>query len=106
MSEYWEECIEIAFEEYGIVATKEQIKQVAGDVEVSHENYGMAHGHYAIPNPLSIEIKRLEKALVDEKKEYHCHICIGRGYVIYFHAEKKVTEPCWNCRSKGRLERR
>ena len=40
--EYWVECIETAFEEAGIKATKEQIRMVASDVEGSHENYGMA----------------------------------------------------------------
>lgn len=41
--DYWDECIAIAFEEAGITATREQGEYVAGAVQGSHENYGMAH---------------------------------------------------------------
>ncbi len=59
--DYWNECIEAAFSDAGIEATPEQIDQVAGDVEGAHENYGMAFGHDAIPNPMNAELERLRK---------------------------------------------
>jgi len=61
--DYWYECISEAFNEAGIVATKEQIKAVADDVKVAHENYGMAYGHDAIPNPRDADILRLKQQL-------------------------------------------
>ncbi len=69
MSDYWTECIEASFEEAGIKATKEQIELVAGDVEVSSENYGMAHGHDAIPNPRDADVDRVTKRLEQMKQE-------------------------------------
>jgi len=72
MMDYWEECIAEAFEDAGITATKEQIDTVASWVEGAHENYGMAHGYDAIPNPLESEIgelKRKHKKEMDEQEE-------------------------------------
>ena len=36
-SDYWLEAVESSFEEHGITATAEQIKGVAGDIEISVE---------------------------------------------------------------------
>lgn len=66
---YWLECIEVAFDEYGIKATKEQIENVATDVEVAYDNYGIYSGHEVATSNLHAsieserkeEIKRLEK---------------------------------------------
>lgn len=41
-NDYWEECLDSSFSEHGIAATPEQLKAIAEDVQVSHENYGMA----------------------------------------------------------------
>ena len=68
--DYWKECIEIAFEEAGITATDEQIDQVAGSVEGGHENYGMARGYDAIPNPRDSEVERL-KNKIKKMEEAH-----------------------------------
>jgi len=64
--EYWEECISESFEDAGIVATEEQINIVASWIEGAHDNYGMAHGHDCIPNPLVAENERMAKAHKDE----------------------------------------
>lgn len=58
---YWEECIFEALNEEGITATEEQIKNIAGCVEVAHENYGMAFGYDRIDNPMEDEIAKLKK---------------------------------------------
>jgi hypothetical protein len=60
---YWEECISEAFDEAGIIATEDQINTVVSLVEGAHENYGMAHGHDCIPNPLLSDVKRLEQQI-------------------------------------------
>ena len=60
---YFFECISQSFDEHGIKATDEQIEAVADDVRISHENYGMAHGHDAIPNPLNADIENLKRQI-------------------------------------------
>lgn len=72
---YWEECISEAFEDAGITATAEQKEAVSIWVEGAHDNYGMAHGHDCIPNPMHSEVddlKRQIKALEEshEKQLY------------------------------------
>lgn len=67
---YWEECIAVAFDEAGIIATKEQISGVVGCVEGAHENYGMAHGHDCIPNPLHADIERLKRQITEKEKNH------------------------------------
>jgi len=61
MSDYWIECVSVAFEDAGIEATNEQIQSVAGDVEAGFDNYGMAHGHGCIPNPLLADLEASRK---------------------------------------------
>ena len=68
--DYWKECISEAFDEAGITATEEQIAMVAGDVQVSHENYGMAFGHDCIPNPLEAEVKKLKDELKNKEDNH------------------------------------
>ena len=60
---YWKECIEEALEDAGIETTDEQIYTVTRWVVGAHENYGMAHGYHAIPNPRDTEIESLEKKI-------------------------------------------
>ncbi len=67
---YWEECIFAAFNTAGIQATKDQVNMVAGDVEVAHENYGMAHGHDTIPNPLAGAFAQLKQKHEIERNEW------------------------------------
>lgn len=68
--EYWNECIAEAFEDASIKATDEQIDTVAGWVEGAHENFGMAFGHDAIPNPMASEVESL-KAKIRKMEESH-----------------------------------
>ncbi len=70
-SDYWREAVESSLDEAGITATTEQIEQIAGDMEVSYENYDMAHGHDVASHNLSSEkdsqIARLTRELHEEK---------------------------------------
>jgi len=105
--DYWTECIEIAFEESGIAATKEQIENVAGCVEGAHENYGMAHGHDAIPNPVESRAQEELRELKAEQErqrqwEYStkpCKECTTTG-IVQDGWGRDVT--CDNCGGKGR----
>ncbi len=67
--DYWKECIESAFDDAGIIATDEQIEDVAGSVEGGHDNYGMAHGHDAIPNPRDADIDKLKVRIKEVESE-------------------------------------
>ena len=100
--EYWKECLSEAFDEVGIVATDEQITKVAEDVEISHENYGMAYGHDCIPNPLETENKTLKKELKDEKDKIICEVCSGKGILISYGGTFQSMSGCWKCNGEGR----
>lgn len=101
MKDYWLECIEISFQDNGIAATKEQMENVAGDVEVSHENYGLAHGPTP-PNPLAFEVDRLKAELRAECAKVHCRTCNGKGYITTNGSVRSSTSGCWTCRGEGR----
>lgn len=103
MNNYWDECISEAFESAGIKATKEQIETVSIWVEGAHENYGMAFGHDAIPNPVIEENKKLEKQLDDERRKVWCAECNGTGSITTHGPVHSGTSQCWKCRGEGRL---
>lgn len=74
MSDYWNDCISEALNDVGLEATPEQVDAIAGFVEVSHDNYGMAYGHDAIPNPLLSEIGRQKGILKQSCEQYDTEI--------------------------------
>ena len=74
--DYWEECIRESFEDAGIVATEDQINVVVDWVDGAHENYGMAFGHDAIPNPMCMEVDEL-KAKIRKLEESHARQIYG-----------------------------
>lgn len=100
--DYWTECISEAFEDAGISATKEQIKTVVEWVEGAHENYGMAHGHDAIPNPLELENDNLKRELRKEQDKVICEECKGKGRIITAGPYHSSDSACWKCRGEGR----
>ena len=99
--DYWKECISEAFDDAGIAATDEQIGKVADWVEGAHENYGMAHGHDHIPNPLIEENKVLEEKLKREKDKVICRECNGRGYQRTPGPIHTAESPCMRCNGRG-----
>ena len=99
----WQECIEMAFEEAGIIATPEQIAGVVSAVESGHENYGMAHGHDCIPNPLRDENERLSKALKIEQRKVVCKTCGGRGWITSDAGFRSSTSLCHKCQGEGKV---
>jgi len=79
--DYWLECIKEAFEDAGIIATEEQIRNVTGWVEGAYENYGMASGHDCIPNPMISEIEKLKMKHKEEIKDFEKTIHTYRNSV-------------------------
>lgn len=86
--DYWEECISGALEEAGLTATKEQIDCIVGWVEGAHENYGMAHGHDCIPNPMIAEVDKLKVQLrkTEDAHERQIH-GIKKGVALRRHVD-------------------
>tara|TARA_R100001086_G_scaffold239128_1_gene164327 strand:- start:90 stop:407 length:318 start_codon:yes stop_codon:yes gene_type:complete len=75
MTDYWQECVATALDEAGVKATPGQVDKIAGSVECGHENYGMAHGHDCIPNPMIAEKERAVKNVRDEAKREVADLC-------------------------------
>jgi hypothetical protein len=97
---YWVECLQGAFDEHGIVATDEQIKLVAADVEGSHENIGMAF--HQPESPYLSEIKKLKADLEVERRKIGCLTCRNTGQeVINFGAMQSISR-CPKCRGEGK----
>lgn len=104
--DYWTECVEEALHDAGVVATPEQIEMIAGAVEGGHENYGMAHGHDAIPNPRADECDRLRNELEKERRKIKCDACGGNGNYDGKTPSPHIKWPelCWKCDGEGRLD--
>lgn len=100
--DYWNECTSEAFDEAGITATKEQIDIVADCTEGAHDNYGMAHGHDCIPNPLKAENDDLKRSLRKEQEKVPCKPCKGRGRIIENGPGHSYDSECSRCRGEGR----
>jgi hypothetical protein len=82
-SDYWTECVSIAVEECGLVATEEQIDTIASAVEAGHDNYGLA---FYTP-PASDRYNDIEREWKEKLKE------LERRYDAYRdNAEKAVKK--------------
>ncbi len=100
--DYWNECISEALDDAGIAATQKQIDAVVLWVEGAHENYGMAHGHDCIPNPLGEENKRLARELAKEREKIICGECNGRGRITSCGPVYVSSSECHGCHGEGR----
>lgn len=100
--DYWVESVEVALAEAGVTASAEQIREIAASIEVDHENYGMAHGYDAIPNPLDAENKRLADELHRERTKVICEECRGTGWITSYGPYHSSTSQCFKCGGEGR----
>jgi len=100
--DYWGDCVSEAFEDAGITATKEQRDTVTSWVEGAHDNYGMAHGHHCIPNPLAAENDKLKRDLASERDKVVCKECGGSGELITHGPCHSGISQCWKCHGDGR----
>ena len=100
--EYWEECLASAFDEHGVSATPEQIKAIAEDVKVSHENYGMAFYSPPAGEHLRRELDEANRKLRAEREKVRCRECNGRGRIITPGPYHSSDMGCWKCHGEGR----
>jgi hypothetical protein len=101
MMDYWRDCISESFEDAGIKATDEQINTVTSWVEGANENYGTAHGHECIPNPLKLENDALRENIEREREKEICPECKGKGSLTVHGPIHSGTSGCWKCRGEG-----
>lgn len=99
-SEYWQECIAVALDEAGVIATIEQINEIADTVEGAHECYGMAF--YQPENPLIGELKEAKQALKAEQDLVFCQTCRGSGSLTSHGPYHSATSSCWKCNGNGK----
>ncbi|AFU88519.1 hypothetical protein CcrSwift_gp201 [Caulobacter phage CcrSwift] len=65
-TDYWLESLDASFDGEGLFdlwngIPLEKRRSIAEGIEGSFENYGMAHGHDVIPNPLRTEMDERER---------------------------------------------
>lgn len=94
---YWIETIDSSLKECGISATREQIEQIATDVQCSHENYGLSF--YSPPSGDRIyDIQREnEKKLKNiqaenEKSENAAKVAISRMLNYKYRPEQIIIQ--------------
>lgn len=98
--DYWAECLESSFEENGISITSSQLSCIAADIEVAHEQYGMA---YPTPeNPLIGEVSTLKRELETERDKVICRECNGHGSITTHGPIHSATSSCFRCHGEGR----
>lgn len=106
---YWLETFEISMEEAGcgeLLAqiTPEQRRDVAGGIQGSHENYGMAF--HTPENPMIDRNRQLERKLRWERELVLCRECQGRGRLEYYAGPWAVNTQCDKCHGAGRVHPR
>ena len=99
-NKYWEECLASSFDEHGIIVTTEQLKAVASDIQIGHENIGLAF--YVPENPMISEVARLNTELKDEREKVICRECSGYGRIITYWGTRQSNSECRKCAGEGR----
>jgi DnaJ-class molecular chaperone len=106
-SDYWFDSVKSSLSEAGILATQKQIEQIAGDMEVSHDQYDMAFGYDVASQNLQAsknnEIVKLKKKLREEQEKQTCKECNGRGYVREQGPVHGSEFTCYKCKGAGRI---
>ena len=104
--DYWREAVDCALDDAGVTATEQQREEIAGVMEGSHENYGMASGHDVASANLSAaqdrEKEDLERELARERNKVHCKECNGAGRIITLGPSHSSDSQCWKCNGDGR----
>ena len=104
--DYWREAVDCALDDAGVTATEQQREEIAGVMEGSHENYGMAFGHDVASANLRAaqdrEKEDLERELARERNKVHCKECRGTGTTVSHGPVHSGYSQCWKCNGDGR----
>jgi len=105
--DYWKEAVEAALEELGVVMTDDQVEHMAGSMQVSADNQGMAFGHDVASHNLSQEreqeVEKLKQELRDEQEKRGCPECSGRGYYTVSYGTFSSPTTCSRCKGEGKI---
>ena len=104
--DYWAESVADALSNEGIPASPEQIANIAGAMETSHENYGMAFYSPPAGEHYKREISDLKQRLNIEERKVTCTACNGKGMITeaaWNGCGRSSTSTCWKCRGDGKI---
>ena len=99
---YWAEVIEESLYERGITLLPKEIEAVAKDVEMAHENYGLAFYQPSGPSQTQMDLDAARKELSDERRKITCDECDGTGTTHTYGGTFMSTSQCYKCRGEGR----
>ena len=98
---YWEESIRCCLDELDIKLPEEKILELVKGIQGIHECEGLETGRDFIPNPETLEIKRLEIALKKEQNKVVCPECHGSGRSITNVGVRSSDSGCHFCHGEG-----
>lgn len=105
-SDYWEEAVISSLEEFGVSVSEEQTAGIARDMEVAHEQYGMAFGHDVADKNLiaarAQEMADLRAEIRTERDKVTCKTCKGTGRLIVNGPAHSSESMCYKCGGAGR----
>ena len=104
--DYWREAVDCALDDAGVTATELQREEIAGVMEVNHENYGMFSGDDVASANLRAAHERenfdLKCELARERNKVHCKECQGAGRITTYGPCHSSNLQCWKCNGDGR----
>lgn len=107
--DYWQECVEAALNDAGLVATTEQIEQMASVFEGAYENYGLYSGNEVASKNLAAhredEMQQLRNEIERERRKITCRECNGTGEYVSHGPYHSAYSTCFKCNGAGRHDR-
>lgn len=88
-------------DEAGVIATPDQIREIAQGVAGAVENVGMAF-HYP-ENPAISREAELERQLKIERSKIVCRTCFGNGRIVTHGPYHSADSGCWKCHGEGKV---
>lgn len=105
--DYWREAVESSLEEAGIAAEPEQVKQVAGDMKISHDMFDTAFGYDVASMNLAqqrkSELEEVKASLETERAKRGCYECRGRGGWEESYGTFSSWRTCDACKGTGKV---
>lgn len=99
--DYYAEGLAEFLDEAGVVATPEQIRQIAEGVAGAVENVGQAF--YQPENPAPRREAELQRELAKERSKVVCPQCKGGGRLYFQGPYHSSDTGCWKCHGEGKV---
>jgi hypothetical protein len=99
---YWIDQVALTLEGVGIVATEEQIREIAESMQIACEMAGLSCSHGE--HPAKAGLRKVKKILEDgetwQRISEACPACAGTGYG----GDRDMQLDCHKCNGKGRIK--